>query len=116
MKNQTINLDQFFNTTRKNVEKKIADTITDEKIISILNGGKRLRSFLAHLSFKACTKGEETQSQFQKALEEELVKELLRIAKTLSAKDFKKWVEVFKAIDVAIDKIYGSEKTLQLPC
>jgi DNA-binding MarR family transcriptional regulator len=52
--------------------------------------------------------------KFQKAFEKDLVKELVRIAKALSAKDLKKWVEAFKAIDVAIDKIYGSEKTLPL--
>lgn len=50
--------------------------------------------------------------KFQKAFEEELIKELVRIAKSLNSKDFKKWVEVFKAIDAAIDKIYGSGKTL----
>jgi geranylgeranyl pyrophosphate synthase len=69
IKNEPLNLDDFFDSTRNDVEKKIADTIKDEKIKSILQGGKRLRSFLAHLSFKVCTKGEETHSQFQKALE-----------------------------------------------
>ena len=69
IKTEPFILDDFFNSTRNDVEKKIADTIKDEKIKSILQGGKRLRSFLAHLSFKVCTKGEETHSQFQKALE-----------------------------------------------
>ncbi|MBN1831783.1 MAG: MarR family transcriptional regulator [Deltaproteobacteria bacterium] len=45
--------------------------------------------------------------KFQKALEEELVKELVKIGETINPKDLKKWVEVYKAIDVAIYKIYG---------
>jgi DNA-binding MarR family transcriptional regulator len=45
--------------------------------------------------------------KFQKALEEELVNELVKIAETINPKDLKKCVEVYKAIDVAIYKIYG---------
>ncbi len=67
--NKTINLDNFFDSTRTDIEKKIETTISDKEIIGILNGGKRLRSLLAALSFKACTKGKETKEKYQKSLE-----------------------------------------------
>jgi len=62
-------LEEFFDNTKIDVERKINDTIDDKKIRSILEGGKRLRSLLAQLSFKACTEGKETKTQCQKALE-----------------------------------------------
>jgi geranylgeranyl pyrophosphate synthase len=68
-KNKSINLTDFFDSTRNDIEKKIEDTITDKEIIGILNGGKRLRSLLAALSFKACTRGKETKKKYQKSLE-----------------------------------------------
>lgn len=64
-----IDLNSFFNKTLIDVDKKISDTIKDEQIRSILNGGKRLRSLLANLAFKACTKGDDTLKQYQKSLE-----------------------------------------------
>lgn len=67
--NQPIQLDEFFELTRNDLENKIDTTITDEKIKSILQGGKRLRSLLAQLAFKACTEGKETHSEYQKSLE-----------------------------------------------
>lgn len=67
--NKTINLGEFFDSTRNDIEKKIETTITDKEIIEILNGGKRLRSLLAALSFKACTRGKETKKKYQKSLE-----------------------------------------------
>ena len=66
---QNIQLDDFFDSTRIDVEKTIDSTISDKKIKEILEGGKRLRSLLAHLSFKACTEGKETPDQNKRALE-----------------------------------------------
>lgn len=66
---QPIALDQFFDLTRDDLEQKITATVPDEKILSILEGGKRLRSLLAQLTFKACTEGKETPCQYQKSLE-----------------------------------------------
>jgi geranylgeranyl pyrophosphate synthase len=68
-KNKEINLDEFFNSTRNDIEKKIETTIDDKEIVEILNGGKRLRSLLAALSFKACTQGKETKEKYQQSLE-----------------------------------------------
>jgi len=65
----SINLDEFFDSTRNDLEYKITDTITDEKIRDVLQGGKRLRSLLAQLTFKACTGGKETHTEYQKSLE-----------------------------------------------
>ncbi len=48
--------------------------------------------------------------KFQKTIEQELVKELKKIATNMSRIDFKKWVDSNQAIDEAIDKIYGPEK------
>ena len=65
----SIKLEEFFDATKSDLENKINTTITDEKIKSILQGGKRLRSLLAQLTFKACTEGKETHSEYQKSLE-----------------------------------------------
>ena len=43
--------------------------VTDEKILLILKGGKRLRPLLASLSFKACTGGNETSKIYTRFLE-----------------------------------------------
>ena len=63
------NLELFFDKTLGHVEDKISNIISDDQIKNVLKGGKRLRSLLAHLAFKACTKGEETNDQFNRALE-----------------------------------------------
>ena len=68
-KTNNINLNRFFNETLIDVDKKISDTIKDNQIKSVLDGGKRLRSLLAQLSFKACTKGIESEKQYHKSLE-----------------------------------------------
>ena len=47
---------------------------------------------------------------FQKALEEELEKEMIRIADHMNPEDFNMWVKAYKAIDLAIDNIYGSKE------
>jgi len=69
MEERPQNLDVFFQKTRTDLEEKIKKTISDQNIVSILEGGKRLRPLLAHLSFKVCTQGNESHSQYQKALE-----------------------------------------------
>jgi len=69
IKNKNAQLDDFFSNTLDEVENKINCTIPDEKIVNLLKGGKRLRSLLAQLAFKACTCGNETHDQYQKSLE-----------------------------------------------
>ena len=69
MNDQSVNLNSFIENSKEDLEEKIIKTISDENIVFILKGGKRLRSLLASLSFKACTKGTEASSQYQKALE-----------------------------------------------
>ena len=76
MKNSTLNFDDFAENSKGEVEKKIIAMIPDKQIVTILEGGKRLRSILAHLAFKACTQGNETPHQYQKALEGSVVIEL----------------------------------------
>jgi len=66
---QSVKLDDFFNTTRYDIENKISSTITDEKIREILHGGKRLRSLLTQLTFKVCTEGKDTNEDYQRSLE-----------------------------------------------
>jgi octaprenyl-diphosphate synthase len=69
MKNQPLTIDSFFEITKEDIEKKIASTISDKKIFSILKSGKRLRPLLAQLSFKVCTGGKETPYQYQRSVE-----------------------------------------------
>jgi len=69
MKNELLNLDGFFDSSRNDIEEKIKTIISDQNILSILDGGKRLRPLLANLTFKVCTQGKETPFQYQKALE-----------------------------------------------
>jgi len=69
MDDQVYDLDTFFQATKNDLERKIKTTISDKTIISILEGGKRLRPLLAHLTFKVCTLGKEPHSKYQKALE-----------------------------------------------
>jgi geranylgeranyl pyrophosphate synthase len=80
MKDKKVNLDSVINSSQKDLEKKITDIILDKEISLILEGGKRLRPLLAHLSFKACTQGKETPGQYQKALEGGVVIELAHAA------------------------------------
>ncbi|UCF49554.1 MAG: polyprenyl synthetase family protein [Thermoplasmatales archaeon] len=69
MVKQYANLDEFFDATKFDIEDKITKIILDGEIVSILNGGKRLRSLLAALAFKACTRGKETEKHYQRSLE-----------------------------------------------
>ena len=69
MVKQYTNLDEFFDATKFDIEDKITKIILDGEIVSILNGGKRLRALLAEIAFKACTRGTETEKHYQKSLE-----------------------------------------------
>jgi len=80
MKRQSSNLEDFIENSKGDLEKKIVDMISDKQIVTILDGGKRLRPLLAHLSFKACTQGNETPGQYQRALEGGVVIELAHAA------------------------------------
>ena len=73
-------LNEFFDQTKIDLEKRIESTIDDKKILSILNHGKRLRPLLAILSFKVCTGGRENLYQYQHALEGTVTIELAHTA------------------------------------
>lgn len=62
-------IEQFFEQARYDIEQAISKTILDKKVSSQLNGGKRLRSVISLLVFKACTQGKETVQEYQKAAE-----------------------------------------------
>ena len=66
---QSLSLEKFFRNTCKDIERKITEIISDEKILSILYGGKRLRPLLASLSFKTCTGGNESSERYNMFLE-----------------------------------------------
>jgi len=80
MREQPLLLDDFFELTVDDLEKKIATTVANKKIVLVLNHGKRLRPLLAHLTFKVCTGGRETPYQYQKALEGAVAIELAHTA------------------------------------
>jgi len=69
-------LDSFFQDALRDVEDIIQELITDEKILLVLRGGKRLRPLLSVLSFKACTNGNETPKQYRGVLEGAVMVEL----------------------------------------
>jgi len=69
MTEQPLSLELFLQQINIDIEEKIQKMITDEKILSILNGGKRLRPLLASISFKVCTGGNEQSDQYQNFLE-----------------------------------------------
>lgn len=76
MENIPLDLESFFDETYHHVEQKLDDKIPDKKIRNALNGGKRLRSLLAQLSFKSCTTGLESTSKYHKSLESSVSIEL----------------------------------------
>ncbi len=78
--NRVLTLKEFDESARGDLEKKIAAMISDKQIVTILSGGKRLRPLLAHLAFKACTKGNEKPHEYQRALEGGVVIELAHTA------------------------------------
>lgn len=69
MADQSLALEVFLKHTHEDIEKKIQEIITDQNILSILKGGKRLRSLLAAISFKTCTGGVESSELYQRFLE-----------------------------------------------
>jgi geranylgeranyl pyrophosphate synthase len=69
MKNKNFIIEDYFSEVLDSIEETINSTITDENIKSLLHGGKKLRSLLAQLSFKACTRGKEKPNHYKKALE-----------------------------------------------
>ena len=69
MTEQSLTLETFLQNIHDDIEKKINEMITDEMILSILKGGKRLRPLLASISFKVCTGGSEPHDRYQKFLE-----------------------------------------------
>ncbi|MCK4902790.1 MAG: polyprenyl synthetase family protein [Thermoplasmatales archaeon] len=77
---KSVDTEEFIENTKKDLEKKIKDMITDKHILSVLEGKKRLRALLSQLAYKACTQGEETSQQYQKALEGSVVIELAHAA------------------------------------
>jgi octaprenyl-diphosphate synthase len=62
-------LEEFLQSTFKDIEKKINDLISDDYILTILHGGKRLRPLLGSIAFKVCTGGSEDSNKYQKFLE-----------------------------------------------
>lgn len=68
MKNKN-NLEDFFDNSYIDVENKITTMIEDDEMKSILMGGKRLRSLLGQLTFKACTEGKEDKNHYNRMLE-----------------------------------------------
>ena len=77
---KSVDTEEFIENTKKDLEKKIKDMITDKHILSVLEGKKRLCALLSQLAYKACTQGEETSQQYQKALEGSVVIELAHAA------------------------------------
>jgi len=76
----TITLERFIKTTKKDLEKKIKQMISDKYILLVLEKNKHIRPILVNLIFKACTKGKETPNMYQKALEGGVVIELAHAA------------------------------------
>ena len=75
-----IKLESFLQTMHNDIEKKINEIITDETILLILKGGKRLRPLLAYIVFNACAKETISQDQHQKFLERAVGLELAHSA------------------------------------
>lgn len=69
MLERTNSLEPFLQNTFKDIENKINEMIVDEKILTILKGGKRLRPLLGSIAFKVCTGGDESSERYQKFLE-----------------------------------------------
>ena len=74
------NLDNFFESTKTDVDKMIDSIIDNKKIVKILTAGKRLRPLVAKLSFKVCTGGKETPYQYQRFIESTVAIELAHTA------------------------------------
>ena len=79
-KEQSLSLEEFFEKTKEDLEKKIRSVIADKEIVTILEYGKRLRPLIAQLSFKVCTGGKETPYQYQRSIEGSVSIELAHTA------------------------------------
>ena len=73
---KSVDTEKFIENTKKDLEKKIKDMVTDKHILSALERGNRLRALLFQLAYKASTRGKETSQRYQKALEGSVVIEL----------------------------------------
>lgn len=62
-------LEAFLQSISEDIEKKLNEIISDNYIITILKGGKRLRPLLGSIAFKVCTGGNEENTKYQKFLE-----------------------------------------------
>jgi geranylgeranyl pyrophosphate synthase len=69
MSEQSQALEQFLQNSLNDIERKITETITDEKILFNLKGGKRLRPLLASIAFKTCTAGKDNPDVYERFLE-----------------------------------------------
>lgn len=76
----TVTLEDFFDITKVDVERKIKSVIKDKQIVSILQSGKRLRPMVQQLCFKVCTGGRETPYQYQRSVEGSVAIELAHTA------------------------------------
>ena len=76
MTEQSLALEIFLKHTVEDVEKKINETFIDQNILDILNDGKRLRPLLSAISYKTCTKGNETSHHYEQFLEQAVSIEL----------------------------------------
>jgi len=75
-----LTIESFFEKTREDLERKIKEIIHDKYILDILESGKRLRPVIAQLSFKVCTRGEETPQMYDRSIEGSVAIELAHTA------------------------------------
>ena len=69
MSEQSPSLEAFLQNTFEDIENKMKEIISDEKVLEILKGGKRLRPLLGSIAFKVCTRGNESSERYHKFLE-----------------------------------------------
>ena len=62
-----MDVERFFEKAIKDIEKEITRKISDDSMVSILKGGKRLRSVLSLLTFKVCNDGEKNNGNYERA-------------------------------------------------
>jgi geranylgeranyl pyrophosphate synthase len=79
-KDSALTLEQFFETTKNDLEKKIVSAVRNQEIVDILQSGKRLRPLVQQLCFKVCTGGRETPYKYQRSIEGSVAIELAHTA------------------------------------
>lgn len=62
-------IESFFAESKRDTERAIKNLVKNKKILTQLEGGKRLRPMISLLSFKACTAGKETTEEYQRAVD-----------------------------------------------